>query len=46
MRLAQTRQAQDIPAEIMAEQNTLPVIDGIELGMPATQWAIFVQWLC
>ncbi len=46
MRLAQTRQEQDIPAEIMAEQNALPVIDGIKLGMPATQWAVFVQWGC
>jgi len=33
MRLAQTKQEQDISAEIMAEQNTLPVINGIVLGM-------------
>ena len=33
MRLEQTKQEQDISAEIMAEQNTLPVINGIVLGM-------------
>ena len=46
MRLAQTREEQDIPAEIMAEQNALPVIDGIDLSMPTPQWAVFIQRGC
>jgi len=46
MRLAQAGEEQDVSAEIKAEQNALPVINGIELGMPASQWAVFVQWLC
>lgn len=44
MRLAQAGEKQNIPADIVAEQNTLPVINRIELGMPAAQWAVFVQW--
>ena len=46
MRLAQTGEEQDIPAKVMAEQNALPVIDGIELSMPATQLTVFVQRGC